>query len=85
MLKTGAEVLKSVAVNTDECYVCMLLWEKITDRVLVPACRHAVCVPCAMSLRQVERNERKNARRSLKQNEAVKCGYCRQETIVHVK
>jgi tetratricopeptide (TPR) repeat protein len=84
VLKNGLEVATSGALESEECYVCINLWEDITERVLVPTCRHAVCVACASALREVERNRRKAAKLSLKQGDNINCGICRRETIAHV-
>jgi hypothetical protein len=86
VLQNGSEVVKNNAVVvSEECYVCLTMWEDVTERVLIPSCRHAVCVACAMSLRQVERNSMTEAKRSLKDMDQVQCGLCRHETILHVE
>jgi hypothetical protein len=84
VLKNGADVANSDAYNKDECYLCMVAWGEVSEKVLLPACKHALCVKCVSTLRHICCAEREKEKRTLKQADCVQCGLCRAETVIHV-
>jgi tetratricopeptide (TPR) repeat protein len=85
VLGSGAEVAGCHVFNVAECYLCMNEWGQVSGRVLVPTCKHALCVECATTLRSIQKKQREKDGDVLQQTDNVPCGLCREATVEHVE